>query len=276
MSLGVPQRTRSTSPGSGMVVAWLQDMTHPFKLLTATALCATFGISGHSLGGTPAFPADSTSIAGLPLIEVPASRDSGSTMAVILSGDGGWAAGDKQMAAGLTEHGIPVVGLDVPSYLKVSRTPDGAAADLGRLLEHYLSAWHRDSVILIGYSHGAGLAPFMVSRLSEKLRDRIALLAMLGLESRVSFQFHLADIISDIGHEGDLPVLPEVLKLRGTRMLCVSGSDEAHSLCPSLEPSIALVETRPGGHRISGSQGRAMVDVIMQAFTSQPLLGSHH
>jgi type IV secretory pathway VirJ component len=275
MSLGALQFTRFDVPGPGMVVAWLQDMTRPFKLFAAT-LCATFGISGHSLGGTPAFPADSTSIAGLPLIEVPAPRDSGSTLAVILSGDGGWAAGDKQMAAALTEHGVPVVGLDIPSYLKVKRTPDGAAGDLERLLEHYLSAWHKDRVILIGYSHGADLAPFMVSRLSGELPGRISLLAMLGLENRASFEFHLADIVSDMGHEGDLPVLPEVLKLRGTRMLCVSGTGETHSLCPSLDPSIALVETRPGGHRISGSQGRALVDLILRAVTWQPPPGSPH
>jgi type IV secretory pathway VirJ component len=252
-----------------MEIASPQPMTHPINLLAA-ALCATFGVSGHSPEGTLAVQADSTSIAGLPLIEVPAPNTSGGTMAVILSGDGGWAAGDKQMAAGLTEHGVPVVGLDIPSYLEVKRTPDGTAGDLGRLLEHYLSAWHMSHVILIGYSHGAGIAPFMVSRLSPKLRDRISLLAMFGLENRVSFEFHLADIIGDIGHQGDLPVLPEVLKLRGTRMLCVSGSDETHSLCPSLDPSIAVVETRPGGHRIAGSQGRAMVDLILGAVTSRP------
>jgi type IV secretory pathway VirJ component len=250
-------------------------MIHPSNLLAATALCTTLVISRRSSGGTLPLQADSTSIAGLPLIEVPAPRPSGATMAVILSGDGGWAAGDKQMAAALTEQGVPVVGVDIPSYLAVRRTPDGAASDLGRLLEHYLSAWHMDRVILIGYSHGADLAPFMVSRLSGKLRNRISLLAMLGLENQASFQFHLEDIIGDIAHEGDLPVLPEVLKLRGTRMLCVRGSGETHSLCPSLDPSIALVATRPGGHRISGSQGRAVVDLILRAVTWQPLLESH-
>jgi type IV secretory pathway VirJ component len=247
-------------------------MAHPINLLAATVLCSTFAISGRSPGGTSGFKADSAGITGLPLIEVPAPHDSGGTMAVILSGDGGWAAGDKQMAAALTTHGIPVVGLDIPSYLAVPRTPDGSSKDLGRLLEHYLSAWHRDHVIMIGYSHGADLAPFMVSRLPGELRDRISLLAMLGLENRAAFQFHLADIVRDMRHEGDLPVLPEVLKLRGTPMLCVQGSNETHSLCRSLDPSIARVETRPGGHRISGSQGSAVVDLIMQAVTSQPPL----
>jgi len=273
MSLGVLELPPLTVPDSGTLVARHQGMAHPINLLVATVLCSsTFVINARSPGGMADFKADSAGITGLPLIEVRAPNPSGSTMAVILSGDGGWAAGDKQMAAALTEHGIPVVGLDIPSYLRVNRTPDGAAADLGRLLQHYLSAWHMERVILIGYSHGADLAPFMVSRLLGQLRDRISLLAMLGLENRASFEFHLVDIIGDAGHQGDLPVLPEVLKLRGTRMLCVSGSDETHSLCPSLDPSIAAVETRPGGHRIPGSEGRAVVDLILRAVTSPPPL----
>jgi type IV secretory pathway VirJ component len=124
-------------------------------------------------------------------------------------------------------------------------------------------------VILIGYSHGADLAPFMVSRLPVELRNRIALLAMLGLEHRANFRFHLADIIVDLAHEGALPVLPEVEKLRGLPMLCMQGSDEGHSLCPSLPPALALVETRRGGHRISGGQGPEVVSLILRAAAAQ-------
>jgi hypothetical protein len=81
------------------------------------------------------------------------------------------------------------------------RTPDSASADLKRLLEYYLAGWRAERVILIGYSHGADLAPFMVSRLPPQLRSRIALLAMLGLEHSASFRFHLANIIANVSHE---------------------------------------------------------------------------
>jgi type IV secretory pathway VirJ component len=220
-----------------------------------------------ALGVPAAAPAQSNSpgILGLPLVEVRARGGTGATMAVLLSGDGGWAAGDRTMAAALADSGVSVVGLDVPSYLRTPRNPDGVSADLKRLLEYYLAGWHAERVILIGYSHGADLAPFMVSRLPLDLRSRIALLAMLGLETRASFRFHLADIISDVSHEDALPVLPEVEKLRGLPMLCVQGSDEGNSLCSSLPPALARVETRPGGHRISGSQGGEVVSLILRA-----------
>ena len=224
-----------------------------------------------ALGAPSTSPAQTSSpgIPGLPLVEVRPTGRAGATMAVILSGDGGWAAGDRTMAAALADSGISVVGLDVPSYLRMPRTPDGASADLKRLLEYYLAGWRAERVILIGYSHGADLAPFMVSRLPPELRSRIALLAMLGLEHSASFRFHLADIIAAHSHEDALPVLPEVEKLGGLPMLCVQGSDEGNSLCSSLPPALARVETRRGGHRISGSQGRELVGLILRVATVQ-------
>jgi type IV secretory pathway VirJ component len=208
-------------------------------------------------------PGDSMSVAGLPLIEVPAARSSGSLLAVILSGDGGWAEVDKRMAASLAERGLPVVGLNSPDYVSTKRTPDGAAADLARLLEYYLAHWHKEQIILIGYSHGANLAPFMVSRLAPELRGRISLLALLSLENHASFEFHREDILGDFSHPGDLPVLPEVEKLRGMHLLCVAGDNDKESLCPSLDPSLARVEIRPGGHRIPSGQGKQLADLIL-------------
>jgi type IV secretory pathway VirJ component len=56
----------------------------------------------------PAPPAD---LADLPLIEVPATG-TGDLFAILLSGDGGWAGLDKEVAAALSERGVPVVGVD--------------------------------------------------------------------------------------------------------------------------------------------------------------------
>jgi type IV secretory pathway VirJ component len=208
---------------------------------------------------------DSEGVAGLPVIEMPARPAPDSTLAVLLSGDGGWAAGDKAIARRLTEVGIPVVGLDIPSYLGVARTPDGTSADLARLLDHYLHIWHRRRVVVIGYSHGANLAPFMVSRLPDSLRQRIAMLAMVSLADHAAFRFHLADLVADVRHEGDYPVLPELEKLRGLPMLCVRASGDAHSLCPALAPALARVVTTAGGHRVHASEGREIGGLILTA-----------
>ena len=105
--------------------------------------------------------------AALPLHEVP-SLISGTRMAILLTGDGNWAAIDKQIAAGLAAGGVSVVGLDSRHWLSDGERKDPAAAGrvLAELITTYGSRWGRDSVLVIGYSRGAELAPFAVARMT--------------------------------------------------------------------------------------------------------------
>ena len=84
------------------------------------------------------------------------------------------------MAAAFVRRNVAVVGLSSPAYLQHERTPDEAARDLTRILRHFLDAWHRERAIIVGYSRGADIGPFMMSRLPADLRERVALTALLG------------------------------------------------------------------------------------------------
>lgn len=202
--------------------------------------------------------------ASLPITEVAA--DSGGTLALFLSGDGGWAGGDRAVAQALARSGVAVVGLDVRKYLRAEhRTPDGMARDAAEILERYSAAWHRDRLVLVGYSRGADLAPFVVSRLPEATRRRVALVALIGLANRASFEFHWEDLVHDVPRKTDLPTRPELERIRGTRILCVYGEGEKGSLCPSLEPSLARVVQHAGGHVLDASSGAAAAALVMNA-----------
>ena len=79
---------------------------------------------------------------------------------------------------------------------------------------HYLTAWHKDQVLLIGYSFGADVLPFVVADLSPEYRERIATLNLLGLATHTSFEIHMADWIPGSEPEG-APIAPEFDKLEG-------------------------------------------------------------
>src|SRR5262249_17490997 len=85
----------------------------------------------HQLAPDPRaeLPPPPAPLADLPLIEVP-TMGTGDTFAVLLSGDGGWAGLDKDVAAALAAQKIPVVGVDSLRYFWQPRTPDALAADL--------------------------------------------------------------------------------------------------------------------------------------------------
>ena len=50
--------------------------------------------------------------------------------------------------------------------------------------------------------------------------------------------------------DDDLPMLPELAKLAGTRVLCVYGTEEKRSLCPLLPAGTARVVAKVGGHHL--------------------------
>jgi type IV secretory pathway VirJ component len=185
-------------------------------------------------------------VGDLPLVPIQAAR--GPLLAVPLTGDGGSAAGDKSLAVAFLRHDVAVVGLSSPRYLAHERTRHQAAGDLARILRHFLDAWHRERVVIVGYSRGADIGPFMVSRLPAALRDRVALTALLGPGERASFKLGLLDLFRAHGRQG-LPVSSEVAKLRDTPVLCIYGPRDAGAICPSLqEAGLARAVVRTGGH----------------------------
>jgi type IV secretory pathway VirJ component len=187
----------------------------------------------------------------LPLVEV-AAKNTGDRFAVILSGDGGWASIDRQLAEALASEGIPVVGLDSLHYFWQRRTPDEAGKDLTRIVEHYLDAWNKQHVVLIGYSRGADVLPFMANRLPPALQHRTKLIALLGAERQVDFEFQVTDWIPGSGAKAPYQTRPEVQKLSDFKLLCFYGEDELDSLCPQLDAKKFQLIKMLGGHHFGG------------------------
>ena len=212
---------------------------------------------------------DTTGVADLPIVEV-AVASPGSLMAVLLTGDGGWAASDKAMAAALAAHGVPVVGVDSRAYLMHGRTPDQLGEDLRRILRHYVAAWHRPQVIVAGYSRGAELAPFMVARLPDDLRRRVALVALLGPSKSTSFRFHWVDLVLSQPRGADVPVPPEIEKLRGIPTQCIYGTKDPDAICAALDSTLAQPIARNRGHRVMPDEADWVATTLLGAIKSTP------
>ncbi|MEO8217068.1 MAG: AcvB/VirJ family lysyl-phosphatidylglycerol hydrolase [Acidobacteriota bacterium] len=211
-----------------------------------TALMA-FLLSSSSLQGTvhaQSAPLD------LPLVELPATSSSTGDLVILYSGDGGWATIDRSIATSLASKGMAVVGVNSLQYFWKARTPDGASHDLERLLRYYLQSWGSERIILVGYSRGADVLPFLITRLPPDLLARVRLIALLGPGTRVQFEFHVSDWLSDSG--SGMPIAPELEKLRGRRMDCFFGIEEKDSLCKVVDDRLVKKIELRGKHHFGG------------------------
>jgi type IV secretory pathway VirJ component len=209
-------------------------------------------------------------VSNLPLVEVkPTPPTLAGVMAVIVSGDGGWASIDKEIGGVLATRGIPVVGLNALQYFWRAKTPGMAGTDLARIMRHYQAAWHADRILLAGYSFGAEVLPFMISRLPEELRARVVGITLLAPGPKAEFEFHIGDWLGKTGAQA-LSVLPEIAKLRGLNLLCLWGEDDTDSVCPALPADLATSRRLGGGHHFGGDYARLAGMMLGAAGISTP------
>jgi type IV secretory pathway VirJ component len=224
---------------------------------------------GALLAAVPAAAAaqaePSPGVADLPLVEVRAGGDD-PRLAILLTGDGGWVGLDRALAAELAEAGVATVGLDSLRYFWKRRTPDETARDVARIVAHYGAAWRRTEVVLVGYSRGADIVPFLVPRLPPDARARLRLVAMLGPGTFAEFEVHAVDLLAPVRRPASLPTEDAVRATEGAvPMLCVHGTDEGDSLCPRLAdlPWVKLAAL-PGGHHF-GRRYREVARLVLDA-----------
>jgi type IV secretory pathway VirJ component len=204
----------------------------------------------------------------LPVNEVHAQGNS-DEFAVLLTGDGGWAGLDQELAAHLAASGIPTVGLNSLKYFWTQRTADQAAKDVARVIRHYLSSWGKKRVLLVGYSFGADVLPFVVNRLPADLQPQIATVSLLGLDATASFEISVADWIGT--DSSGLPTRPELASLGNKPVLCIYGEGEQDSICPSLQEPHITREQVGTGHHFGGEYSQLAEKILTFARNSRPM-----
>jgi type IV secretory pathway VirJ component len=230
------------------IASWLPQLTAAYQSVAAQRV--------------PEPPPPAT-LSDLPIIEERASG-AGEMFAVFLSGDGGWAGIDKNVAASLVARGVAVAGVDSLRYFWTARSPQGLAGDVDRILRYYAYHWRKKRALLIGFSQGADVLPFAINRLPAATRRRVVLAAMLAPDERADFEFHLSNWVMN-GTSG-LPVRPEVQRLAIPATLCIYGDDDAESLCPHLLDVSRVTSVKlAGGHHFNGDYDAVAQAVVAAA-----------
>jgi type IV secretory pathway VirJ component len=239
-------------------------MTYHTSLAVLSFLVLTLVGCNQGIAQQPR-PVVSPDVSDLPLIEIAAPAPTSRVFAIFLTGDGGWATLDRNVSKELVAHGVSVVAFNTRVYLSDRRTPDRAGSDMIRVVRHYLTLWSKDRVAFVGYSRGADIAPFVVSRLPPDLRAKVALVAMLGLSNETNFQFHFRDIFMEAHRRTDVRTLPELERLRGMNLLCIYGMDEKDSGCRDAPGGLVKQVVRNGGHHFD-NDFKAIGDIVVEAF----------
>jgi type IV secretory pathway VirJ component len=174
-------------------------------------------------------------------------------MAFFISGDGGWTSFDQSVCDFLAEKGIPVVGLDAQKYFWNVKTPEETAIEISKAVEHFLKQWNKNSFILIGYSFGACVAPFVAYRLPADLKFALHGVYLLSPDEKGDFEIHLSDMLSIGNSKDSYDVLAETKKIKHFHSVCLFGSEEDKNLDKHFTEAGAKVFILPGSHNYNNN-----------------------
>lgn len=176
------------------------------------------------------------------------TQNSDSPIALLISGDGGWYAFEQLIADHLAKLGIPTMGLDSKKYFWNRKTPDETAADIAKALNFYSKEWGKDHFLLIGYSLGAEIVPFIVTRLPEEMKAKIVSAVLLSPETTTDFEIHISNMLGMGNRQNIYNVIDEILKMQSVPTLIIFGDGEKSKIPGLLTGTPSKISIIPGDH----------------------------
>jgi type IV secretory pathway VirJ component len=185
----------------------------------------------------------------LPLIITNAKlQDKNAPVALIISGDGGWYGFEQSIADNLAKQGIPTIGLDSKKYFWKRRSPEETASDISKALNFYGKEWNKEKFILIGYSLGAEIVPFIVNRMSEEMRLKILSEVLLSPELTTDFEIHISNMMGIGNRQNTYNVVDEIIKIQIVPTLIIFGEGEKSKVTGLLNGTTVKIKKIPGDH----------------------------
>jgi type IV secretory pathway VirJ component len=165
-----------------------------------------------------------------------------------ISGDGGWKGFDVKLAEEYKANGLSTVALNSIKYFWSTKTPDQVIKDMTPVLTKYMKAWNKKELILVGFSFGAEIMPFIYTKLPEELKQKVKLVVLVTPSKTSDFTIHIADMMSMNGTYA-YDVVREVEKIKDTKVLSIFGERERSIFPnPNLQKNLKVKYVKGGHH----------------------------
>ena len=216
-------------------------------LLLAGTLCA-----GNVYANVKNPKDGSNLIADLPIVITKAKTDKSDKFVLLISGDGGWNSFSQKLADSYAANGFNVIGLNSFKYFWKKKTPQETAADIAELLNTYTSEWHKQKIIICGFSFGADVTPFIYTRLPQALKNKITLVQLISPSSSTDFEIHVMDMLGSGNTPRSMNIATEV-RLIDVPVICYYGDQETEKPLSTIKKTNFRTIILTGDHHYAKS-----------------------
>jgi type IV secretory pathway VirJ component len=190
------------------------------------------------------------------------STDTSKPIIFYISGDGGFNKFSTSFMQTLNKQGYAVIGLNAKDYFWTPKKPKEAAVAMEAAIDESNRQWKRNSIVLIGYSFGADVAPFMLTNFSNALASKVSRLILLSPSPKTDFEVHVMQMLG-WGKSSGESVPAEINKIIKPVVFIV-GDDEKEFPFSQLAIKNKQIIKMPGGHHYDGDVNALSKQIVAQ------------
>ncbi|HEU4554093.1 MAG TPA: AcvB/VirJ family lysyl-phosphatidylglycerol hydrolase [Chitinophaga sp.] len=203
-----------------------------------------------------------TPVAALPVTAMSPAGSGQNPLVFFITGDGGMKKFSVSMVNAFTQKGYAVVALNALKYFWKKKTPEQAAADVAALLTSYGRQWGHRTFLLVGYSMGADVLPFIYNRLPAGLQAQVQRLVFISPSRFTDMEVHVSEMLGKTADNG-MSVPAAMNRITTKPLLLLFGEGENDFNLQELHIQNYRHKVLPGGHHYDNDAG-SVVQTIFQ------------
>ena len=178
-----------------------------------------------------------------------------------ISGDGGLNKFSSGLCEALNKKGYDVCALNAKSYFYDKKTPEQTTSDIANYLSQKLKERTSRQIVMIGYSFGADVLPFVLARLPKNMLDQTRVSFLMAPSGSTDFEIHWSDIFGG-NAKRSMDVVSEINKLENAKLVIISASDDGYLDVRKITLKKYTHEVLPGGHHFDGDTDEIVKVII--------------
>jgi len=183
-------------------------------------------------------------------------------LVLYITGDGGWNKFSKSLSQALAGKGYPVVSLNAKEYFWKKKTAAQTASDISGLIRAYQRTWNRKKIILIGFSFGADVIPFVFNHLPADLSAQVVNISLLSPAPYTDFEIHISVMLGR-GFYGGESVVSAINKITTKPLTIILGKGENDFPLTQLKIKNYVSIVLDGGHHYDGDEIKLCNTIIL-------------
>jgi type IV secretory pathway VirJ component len=180
-----------------------------------------------------------------------------------ISGDGGFNNFSTGLCGAFNKSGYDVASLSARSYFWNKKTPEETATDICNFLTGKFKARTNQQLVLVGYSFGADVMPFIINHLSDDIKKKLTTTVMLSPSTSTDFEIHIFDLLGG-NKKRNMDVVAEINKLQVPKLVTIFGSDEDDFPVGNIHLKNHTNLVLAGGHHYDKNTEQAGAAIIKQ------------